>query len=60
MGEFYKIRESLDLFSKALGKEKNMNSRASVEFFVEKKGRCFFHCNREGRRDDWGSGEVIL
>ena len=38
VGEFYKIRESLDLFSKALGKEKNMNSRASVEFFVEKKG----------------------
>ena len=38
MGEFYEIRESLDLFSKALGKEKNMNSRASVEFFVEKKG----------------------
>lgn len=60
MGDFYKIQESLDLFSKALGKEKDVNSRASVGFFVGKKGRCFFHCDREGRRDDWGSGEVIL
>lgn len=38
MGDFYKIQESLDLFSKALGKEKDVNSRASVGFFVEKRG----------------------
>lgn len=38
VGDFYKIQESLDLFSKALGKEEDMNSRTSVGFFVEKKG----------------------
>lgn len=38
VGDSYKIQESLDLFSKALGKEKDMNSRASVGFLVEKKG----------------------
>ena len=38
MGDFYKIQESLDLFSKALGKKKDMNPRTSMGFFVEKKG----------------------